>query len=476
MTLDATSEPTTDDYEQAEEADAQDTALDEEEAVADSHDPIEIALRKYRKQIARKQRLFNSLGRHTKLLGNLAFIGMALVTLLYFNPISVGTHLSLVTTGSMRPYVQPGDVALTVKYDSHKGAEVGDIILVQPEAGNQYLHRVVAVNPDGTYETQGDASEQPDRTPVSDEMIIGEYWNSIEQPVAGIYSFFMLDPQWFSQAWTAAQMKDWTTIGNLLQFAPWGWAVLLSLGISFRAIVPRIINIFIDRANRDAVVEAERLRLAVATQEEAIADQDETIGAYEQHFAELDQSVTEHEGVIGEHEEVIAEVTPVVREIVQEREEEKAEKEASAQAIAAAWDKADFTQIYDEPEEETDDSAFFDVYNKQFNTGTPSAFDLESEEVETSDDDFSVFSTPFTPGRSIEAPVSRTAGYFPRFAKADDEQPTNPFSRLARKADNAPSAVTSASLRDEDDQFAALGLRSGRESRSAASAFDLEEI
>lgn len=423
---------------------------DKDEAVdADSHDALEKELKKYRQQIARKQRLFNRLGRYTKLLGSLAFIALALVTLLYFNPITTGTRLALVTTSSMEPFIQPGDIALTIKYDAHKGARIGDIVLVKPEEGNQYLHRIIARNADGTYTTQGDNSDLADFTPVTNEMILGQYWNSIEQPVAGVYSFFMLDGQWFEQAWTAAKAKDWTMLGALLPFAPWGWAVLLTLGVFFRAIAPRIINIFIDRANRNAAVEVERLRGTVATQ-------DETIATYEEHFAQLEKSVTAHEGAIGEHDEAIAEVTPVVREIAHEREVAKAEKEASDRAMAAAWANYDPTApIYDEPETELAEDNAFDV------------FEIEPAE----DSAFDVFETfaPKTHSEGLPALSDPT----PRFTP---NAPTNPFDRLTPRVSTTRSEVTRASLRAETDEFAALGIRASQQSRNEASAFDLEEI
>jgi len=81
---------------------------------------------------------------------------------------------SVVATGSMAPYIHPGDmVVATKKVDK---VQVGDIIEFRRE-NSWVIHRVVAIERSGDiefYVTKGDANPVADRDPVSSKMVRGK--------------------------------------------------------------------------------------------------------------------------------------------------------------------------------------------------------------------------------------------------------------------------------------------------------------
>ena len=77
----------------------------------------------------------------------------------------------VVVSGSMEPSIRAGDVVLIEEVDHL----VGPGTVVAFDDGNGFVvHRVVDVDRDGSYTTQGDANRQPDSTPVSSEQIAGQ--------------------------------------------------------------------------------------------------------------------------------------------------------------------------------------------------------------------------------------------------------------------------------------------------------------
>jgi signal peptidase I len=71
-----------------------------------------------------------------------------------------GWDASVVTSGSMAPRVRPGDVVVTrpvLATDLQPG-----VVIRFPLEGRPTLHRIAAVEPDGTITTKGDASPDAD--------------------------------------------------------------------------------------------------------------------------------------------------------------------------------------------------------------------------------------------------------------------------------------------------------------------------
>ena len=80
-----------------------------------------------------------------------------------------GYSLNTVTSGSMRPGVQPGDLVILQRVPS-TALKVGDVIAyVPPKGGEPLLHRIAMLRADGgavVVQTQGDANNAPDFGPV----------------------------------------------------------------------------------------------------------------------------------------------------------------------------------------------------------------------------------------------------------------------------------------------------------------------
>ena len=79
----------------------------------------------------------------------------------------------VVSTGSMEPAIQTGDVILFAPPDA-ADLKPGRVVVFEDLArGDTVSHRIVTVNPDGSYVTKGDANGQPDSTPLGPERVTG---------------------------------------------------------------------------------------------------------------------------------------------------------------------------------------------------------------------------------------------------------------------------------------------------------------
>ncbi|MGC0143866.1 MULTISPECIES: signal peptidase I [unclassified Pseudactinotalea] len=86
------------------------------------------------------------------------------------------TGLTIVHGASMEPTYATGDVVVTLRTGSY---QVGDVISYtvpagQAGAGGHVIHRVGSVEPDGTYTTIGDNSENPDEWVIADADVRGK--------------------------------------------------------------------------------------------------------------------------------------------------------------------------------------------------------------------------------------------------------------------------------------------------------------
>jgi signal peptidase len=73
-----------------------------------------------------------------------------------------GYGLAVVTSGSMRPTIQPGDAVVTMPVPV-AALRTGDVIaLVPPSGGEPVLHRIRTIDADGTVLTRGDANSVDD--------------------------------------------------------------------------------------------------------------------------------------------------------------------------------------------------------------------------------------------------------------------------------------------------------------------------
>ncbi|BDV32055.1 signal peptidase I [Microbacterium terricola] len=100
-----------------------------------------------------------------------------------FVPRPFGFIGTTVVTGSMRPSIQPGDVALVWPVEEYALGQV--ILFIDPShPEQQIMHRIIEVREDGMLVTKGDANESADSTPVHPANVIGV--GSILVPAIGL--------------------------------------------------------------------------------------------------------------------------------------------------------------------------------------------------------------------------------------------------------------------------------------------------
>lgn len=106
-------------------------------------------------------------------------------------PSILGYRFMSVLTGSMRPELEPGDMAV-VKTISPEKIKPGDIITFKMDGNMLVTHRVINVDDRGgslMFETKGDANNVKDEKQVSPEQIVGVMVFSI--PYGGYVTSFI---------------------------------------------------------------------------------------------------------------------------------------------------------------------------------------------------------------------------------------------------------------------------------------------
>jgi signal peptidase I len=95
----------------------------------------------------------------------IVFLALVFLFLLF---ISYGTgvnnrfyKLLVVTSGSMSPIFEAGDLIMIVRLDPEK-VKVGDIVTFQTKDGELLTHRIMEIKPDGEIVTKGDANNSVD--------------------------------------------------------------------------------------------------------------------------------------------------------------------------------------------------------------------------------------------------------------------------------------------------------------------------
>ncbi len=87
----------------------------------------------------------------------------------------VGWKPMVVTTGSMQPAINPGDIVLAAPPEPDVRLDVGTVITFEDpnRPGELITHRVESVNPDGTYSTRGDANSSVDSYEIEPDELTG---------------------------------------------------------------------------------------------------------------------------------------------------------------------------------------------------------------------------------------------------------------------------------------------------------------
>ena len=80
-----------------------------------------------------------------------------------------------ITSGSMAPRINTGDVVLNAPYRGERRLGRNVVVTFRHAGGGGQLttHRIIALNPDGTYRTKGDANPRADSTPLAADRIEG---------------------------------------------------------------------------------------------------------------------------------------------------------------------------------------------------------------------------------------------------------------------------------------------------------------
>lgn len=87
----------------------------------------------------------------------------------------VGWTPAVVTTGSMQPAINPGDIVLSAPPEDGVRLDEGTVITFEDPVreGALITHRIDVVNEDGTYTTRGDANSSADSYQVAPDEIRG---------------------------------------------------------------------------------------------------------------------------------------------------------------------------------------------------------------------------------------------------------------------------------------------------------------
>lgn len=243
--------------------------------------------RRARRAIERKQQRFERLDTLSYYGAWFITAAAGLITLLYLIPMFIGMSSHVVLTESMSGSIERGDVVITRPFEPQGDRlDEGDVALIT-SGGTRYLHRVVEVNEDGTYTTRGDANNTSDFFKPRNEDIEAERVSVVRQPVAGIITLFAFNGDWFTEFGAAIQNGDWPLAKSILPLAPWGWLTISTLLVLFWVVIPAALARAVNRANRDAALDFERLKEDVATHEESIASHGESIGELEPVVEEL---------------------------------------------------------------------------------------------------------------------------------------------------------------------------------------------
>jgi signal peptidase len=133
-----------------------------------------------------------------------------------------GWRSVVITSGSMAPFIETGDVVVASPSDG-LGLAPGTVILISdPALPGLTTHRIIDVNSDGSYVTAGDANVRADSTPVLPEYVIAVgrilvphaglplvwSWNGAWLKVV-VWGLFVISSLWLARfAYQPSQRRD----------------------------------------------------------------------------------------------------------------------------------------------------------------------------------------------------------------------------------------------------------------------------
>jgi signal peptidase I len=130
-------------------------------------------------------------------------------------PLLWGWRATVVTSGSMAPAIDTGDIVVTSPHDG-VGLGAGAVVVFSDGNGGQVAHRIVAVNADGTYVTRGDANDMDDSSPLRPDQVVGVARALI--PFVGLPLVWVDKGFWNPFLWSvailAAGLMWWRLVGQ----------------------------------------------------------------------------------------------------------------------------------------------------------------------------------------------------------------------------------------------------------------------
>ncbi len=133
-----------------------------------------------------------------------------------------GWQSVVITSGSMSPSIRTGDVVV-VKPSDGLGLSPGNVVVISdPAASGLVTHRIVSINPDGSYRTRGDANAQPDSATLHPDQVVGV--GRLRVPFIGLPLVWYQTGAWEKLAlWaTVTLLALWVTRYVLLDgYEPW---------------------------------------------------------------------------------------------------------------------------------------------------------------------------------------------------------------------------------------------------------------
>jgi len=115
-----------------------------------------------------------------------------------------GWTSAAIMSGSMSPSIRTGDVVVASSSDG-ENLGLGTVVMFEgPSRPGYVTHRIVEINEDGTYTTQGDANPGADSTPLRPEQVVGT--GRILVPLIGLPYVWISNEEWVTLAVSAVVM------------------------------------------------------------------------------------------------------------------------------------------------------------------------------------------------------------------------------------------------------------------------------
>ncbi len=132
---------------------------------------------------------------YTGLLAVTALLAFGTMSVMAVLPMIIPGYTSAsITSGSMMPTLRIGDVVIAVDYSDDDIAPGTIVVYEDPRKQDLVTHRVVSVNPDGTYVTKGDMNGAPDPDPIPAANIRGTAQWIV--PFVGLLRIWAAQGQW----------------------------------------------------------------------------------------------------------------------------------------------------------------------------------------------------------------------------------------------------------------------------------------